>query len=220
MKILFISLSASPGMQRYTINICNEICNKVDTVLVCTKNYNIGEIQPNVKIHNIVSTKTPRFEIRTLNILEIKKVIRVINQEKPDIIHFLSDHPWNPILSFMLNNIKQLHTIHDPNPHPNEIVTIFKIFNNYIIINLLKKNILLHGNKYIEDTHNIKKVKGNIYVSKLATEKSSDKDFILSNEKRVLFFGRIKPYKGLDLFIKSMNRVLSFDESIKITIAG
>ena len=42
----------------------------------------------------------------------------------------------------------------------------------------------------------------------------------ISNSKVVLFFGFVRKYKGLDILIKSMEKVFEVDEDIKLLIAG
>lgn len=221
MNIIYISLSSSPGMQRYAINICNEAVKGDEVTLLCSQNHGKNDLDDRVNFMNVVSTKTPRLEPATFNILELIRIANDVKKLKPDIIHFLSDHPWNPLLTFLLKKIKTIHSIHDPIPHPGEFVTIFKKFNNYMIIKSLKQKIILHGKRYYDDLLKLYETNPeDIHIVQLATEKRNYSKVNISEEKSVLFFGRIRPYKGLDLFFKSMEKVFEKDNEIKAIVAG
>jgi alpha-maltose-1-phosphate synthase len=216
-KIVYISLATSPGMQRYTNSIFFESTKTAESFLITSKFYEYDEHNT----YKIISMKKPSINKEFFYVAELYNIIKKVKQIKPDIVHFLSDHPWNYFLSLFLKNYKIIYTLHDPKPHPNEKISIFKEINNSLIFSNKNISLLMHGMSDINYLLHDKKITSDrIKYAKLATEKPSENYSAIREYSTFLFFGRIRPYKGLENFINSFEEVIKYNPGAKAIIAG
>lgn len=154
-----------------------------------------------------------------------KKVAEVINEYQPDILHITMYGLLQVLLTKHISkNIKKIVTIHDIVPHDKPSFTHYwydricrsltlKHFNNILLLshvdaNLLEKN--LNPN-----THQI-------FFSKLGPYTYLRGYPIERNKygKYILFFGTIRPYKGIDILIKAFKMSNCKNHQVKLVIAG
>ena len=149
-----------------------------------------------------------------------------------DIIHF-TDTPI--YLGFFIKSIynrdtKFIITIHDPNPHPEKGLKLLKYFamiylNKQLIrLSKSKNNIFIH-------VHSEKQVIGSysssifskLPISSLYSEYKKITSVKKNEPLLVLFIGRLEYYKGVDVFIDSVNhynRNNKHPNKCKFTLAG
>ena len=136
--------------------------------------------------------------INSINLLNWFKCAKKINDLNPDIV--ISSY-WtsfmSPCLSTINSNLKK------------KIIKIGKnVFEQIKLINKEKKGIELF--------HPIPKKFGEPVSVEIAKEKAGlNKSF-----KYLLFFGVIREYKGLDVLIKAMKKVVKHDNKIKLLVIG
>ena len=159
-----------------------------------------------------------KFSFETLKINRaLKKFVLHI---KPDILHF--NNPISVIGRSLLNfPIVKVMTIHDPIPHIGEStrnISIrkwnMKFVNSFILLNEFQKADFIQLYKLKKE---------NVYTSFLGSYNSYSvlkKDVNLGNNKNLLFFGRITPYKGLDILIEAFERLKKIIPNLTLTIAG
>ena len=159
-----------------------------------------------------------RFSYETLKInRELKKFILQIN---PDILHF--NNPISVIgRSILKLPILKVMTIHDPIPHIGEskkniriLKSNMKFVNSFILLNEFQKVDFIH-------LYNLKKE--NVHTTFLGSYNSYSalkQEVDLGNKKNLLFFGRITPYKGLNILIEVFNRLKKTFPDLTLTIAG
>ena len=140
----------------------------------------------------------------------------MIKSISPDIVHILSPHPWNVIYLKMLNPSNTIITLHDPVPHEGESITKFIQYYNSGVKSL-SKNIILHSNIY---KNKIENEKNKIKVVNLAIRDSSNFDYVLPPKPSVLFFGRIRPYKGIKCYIDACKIVHKHMSDVEFYICG
>lgn len=169
-----------------------------------------------VKNHSKFSWKKLRVE------LDVHKLVKQIN---PDII--LTDAP-NPnfLIARFIYRKRIISLIHDPFLHSGELTFIRK-FGNYLLIRLAKKYVLFNKAQEEEFICQKKINKKDVFTTFLGQyefltlfqEKNST--LAENNNFKLLFFGRISPYKGikylLDGFVKYLN---TYSDKIDLTIAG
>ena len=146
---------------------------------------------------------------------------RYLDHINPDIIHHIS---WPSIDSnkwLFSYRRKVVCTIHDPYPHEGARSFKLRILN--IASKIFLKNYILLNNR---QTDAFKKYfcinYANIYYSRLGNyelmnlfgeKKKSPEDYIL-------FFGRITPYKGLDILLPAFRKIQEKYPHIKLIVAG
>jgi glycosyltransferase involved in cell wall biosynthesis len=162
---------------------------------------------------------------RSLNPLNWKtsyKFLKYLNTIKPDIIQFDDVSLRIAPLFFRFKKYNPVYFIHDPVPHTGE-----KNFRTNLARKLsfrFTKHFILHS----DYCNQLFKKKYGYKSNKLSTVKLGNVDCIKKWEEssipkintNILFFGRISPYKGLDIFLKAAELVSGKLSNISFTVAG
>lgn len=138
----------------------------------------------------------PGITKKTFNIFLLSSLIKKIRNEKFDVIYFESLHVWNlPIMMFS-GSACTYQVIHEVIPHEGDKqVKMVDLMNKAVV--KLSDNIVLRNKKYIDELverYGIEKER----VHYLELWRRFPKFTEPRYTKRVLFFGRINPYKGVD----------------------
>ncbi len=151
-----------------------------------------------------------------------KKITGVFNSFDPDIVHITAAQEWNPILGAYIRQIRRkplIYTLHDVIHHegvPFHFRVTEGIFRHqpdgFVVLTEKGKEILVSEGKKKED---ILVVPHGVYDFF-----SSTLDTPLAPKKEILFFGRIEPYKGIDVLLKASKRVLRRHPDWTLHIAG
>ncbi|APT76072.1 hypothetical protein LN42_06530 [Marinitoga sp. 1137] len=202
-KICIISFSTKYGLQKYMYSLYDVLKSNSKNVSLFTFGSSDISFKRVLDKNNLIfeTPDTPGFEFKTFNIIEIKKILSQLKKIKCEYIYFYSSHVWNiPIIMKFKGKIKILHSIHDPFPHENEKNTRnVSFYNKFISKNV--DYVILHNEKFkdkFSKKYNIDKSK--VLVLKLWHEWLPYKRVKSTN--KVLFFGRIQPYKGIEKVIK------------------
>ena len=151
------------------------------------------------------------------------KINKFIRKENFDVIHTDCEFSFYGILNFIGYFKKTIITIHDPFPHSGE-GSLRKTFFRKITLTCLKRYVLLNDKQKeqfkavyrIDDTQ--------ILINRLGVYDCINcfkRNGKVSNKTpNVLFFGRISPYKGVDILLKAMELVHKNLPNINVTIAG
>ena len=168
--------------------------------------------------------------INSINPYNWINVAKAINKLKPDI---LINSYWSPYFSpcfFTINKmvskkIKKIGIIHNAFPHESILFQkhLFKLYVNSIdeficFSNKVKEqiNLLIPKKKGKTIFHPVHEKFGDV----VEKEKARNKLKLKKNIKYILFFGIIRPYKGLDILLKSLDLVLSKEKNIELLIVG
>lgn len=154
-------------------------------------------VQDTPHTHLVDCPKNPGIEKKTFDLKTLKSIIRLINKENFDIIFFESLHVWNlAIMKFCHKKTQIYQMIHDLIPHAGD-----KQERNIHLMNCavckMADYIVLANQKYIPQVTEIygvdpKKVRFIDMWRRFPTYTQP------MYTKRVLFFGRLNPYKGVD----------------------
>lgn len=226
MRVLVVYLGRRGGGAIYTLEIAKHLKEKVEILAIVSselENYNEWKKQniPLVDLHTFKSYSIRDIIISTLNICNFIKIRKIINCFKPDIIYYPMIHLWTPIINFVVPHIPKVITIHDPKPHKGE-ENIFLSFIQNVTIKQSKRIIVLSKtfvdllNKYSIPREKIDVIPhGNFAYYTKGIKKNYNKI-----TKTILFFGRIKEYKGLDILLKAFSIIREKDNNVKLIIAG
>jgi len=162
--------------------------------------------------------------LKMVNPLSYYRIINLLENEKPDIIHAVFEDSYLGILLYLVKNKYPIvYTEHDPEFHINE--KLFVKLNFTIASTLLKKaskSIIVHG----ENLKNILVTEG-IPEQKIWVIPHGDYSFYTqwstetkTEDKTILFFGLIRDYKGLDYLIKAVAIISPLIPDLKVIIAG
>ena len=155
---------------------------------------------------------------------KIHKINKFIERINPDVIFVLSHHTTNIILDDFLKKYNVVYQVHDPEPH---IGTSF--LEKYILQVQLKK-FAKFSKKIIASAEDVKRKtlnvidydEKNIDVIPLAVLDNYIDDSIepSNDDIDLLYYGKIRKYKGLDTFIEALSILEKEGIKPKIKIVG
>lgn len=154
----------------------------------------------------------------------IKDLARRISAQQPDVLLFPMFHPWNFILQDLLFSIPSIVIVHDQIPHPGLRDFIYAYFESRSllradrIISLSSSQISALVRRGV-NPQKIEMVHHGIftYYQEFYPTISPSRT---PTEPRILFFGRITPYKGLDVLLRAFKNVHTQFPQARLTIAG
>jgi alpha-maltose-1-phosphate synthase len=228
LKILLIQLIGKGGTQLYISQLAKALSRTGNEVVVFLGNYlYVGShyADSNVRIVPIdASSSYLHMILKMINPLIYYKIIKLIENEKPDIIHAVFEDSLLGILLYLIKNKYPIvYTEHDPEFHYGEKFLVK--LNQGMASKLLRKSskaIIVHGEnlKKILVTNGIREKKiwviphGDFsFYEQWSTETKTE-------EKTILFFGSIQAYKGLDYLIQAVAIILPLLPDLRVIIAG
>lgn len=167
--------------------------------------------------------RTSKKTLSSSNLSLQKEIVKFIFDLNPEIIHLNDFVDFNFLYLLIKNRIPIVQTIHDPFPHSgansfkNKLTTIV---NNYFV----KKRILLNSSQAESYIFKNRLKKDDIYISRLGTydylEIFQKKPYINKTSNKILFFGRISPYKGIEELCQIILELIPDFRDLKLVIAG
>lgn len=211
MKILLVTFSDNADHQDTLFGLYEELIGdkEIDPYLMAIK-------EPKVSLKKSDHTwlvdcpKRPGIEKKTFNLCTLNTIIRRIKKEKFDAIYFESLHVWNVAICLALG--KKVHTyqvIHEVIPHEGDSQVKGVDFMNKVVCKTVD-TIVLRNQKYVQDMIDQYHVEpGRVKYLELWRRYPDYTPPIHSH--RVLFFGRINPYKGADNLLNIVRRCPEID---------
>ena len=220
MRIVFVALANAPSLQRYAAFAANELAQRHEVHVVTTHHAERSHFAPLVHHHPLGTTRTPRLELQTANLFAAHAIVKLIKRLRPDIVHYTCAHPWNLLIARLTRRYRQVFTIHDVVPHPGESVTRVVAWYNRSVFRGLADRVIVHGKAHL-------KVLGEqgIDLSRFVDVPLGEvlppaRQEPVPRAKRVLFSGRIVPYKGLEVLLAAAPAVLEAHPDAVFVIAG
>ncbi|MGP6379013.1 glycosyltransferase family 4 protein [Yersinia bercovieri] len=211
MNILIVYLGRKGGGAHYTYELVNELSKKANvSLLVSAQAENIKSYENlNVSLNTIntfngfISFLFSSFKLPFIK----RKVKKIILDDKIDIVISTMTHVWNGFIltPSLMTKIPYVLTIHDAVPHSGEESWILKLLNNKDIKNADAYIALTEHvkNKFIEINGNEKDV-CILPLGSFNFKSGEIKSWCGVRPLRILFFGRIHEYKGIDLLLDAM----------------
>lgn len=229
MKIALISLGRRGAAPMYSFGMAKALSDYSEVLCVVSsycENIKMwrNEAERNKKfiIYEIKTFKGKTgFILKTLNYWIFKKIAKKINQFKPDILYSPFGHVWNRFIFYKIKNVITVKTIHDVELHMGENSSIQKsirkIFNyktdKCVILSEIFRNEVVK--KYGYDSKNVITIP---HATFDLYNKKAELDLTLYN--KLLFFGRIHKYKGIEFLIEAFENVSNILPDLKLVIAG
>jgi glycosyltransferase involved in cell wall biosynthesis len=203
------------GMSHYAEVLC-VVSEKNDIIDLWEKEASLNENFSILKI-KVANTVTSGL-LGILNVPLFLRIKKYIDKFSPDFVYSFMGHPWERMFVPYLKCKNVLSSIHDAEQDhgDKDWRRPFMNFFNY------------NPKWYVAYSQNTKKelvTKGyedcRIIVSYLACNVNvAVNECNLNNHNRFLFWGRIEPYKGLDILLDSVEGVFRKYPKLKLVIAG
>lgn len=210
-KILLITFSDNADHQDTTFGLFEQFNDEDEVYLMCIKDTKVFLERSN-KVWYVDCPKRPGITKKTFNLFYLYQIIKKIRKENFDVVFFESLHIWNiPIMMFSKKRTKKIHVIHEVIPHEGDSQEKMVHLMNKVICKFADI-IVLCNRTYIQtmiDRYGISSKK----VRFLELWRRYPGYTSPSFSKKVLFFGRMNPYKGIDnlLEIVKMCPKIQFD---------
>jgi glycosyltransferase involved in cell wall biosynthesis len=226
MKIGVVYLGRRGAGAAIAYEMAHHLANKANIFVVVSNQADNIELWRKSDIPRVETETFDGWLSAFLSIANFSKLCALANHikaQEPDILLFPMFHLWMPFLQKRLAGIPSIAFVHDPISHPGLIPSIIKVLEDIylrradccvIFSEVFRKDMYLRG----VTPQNIEVVPhGELsYYQKLA---SSSRSAGIANKWVLLFFGRIAPYKGLDVLLRAFSSVQN-REDVELLIVG
>lgn len=150
----------------------------------------------------------------------IRALARRIAAWHPDVLLFPMFHPWNGRLQRLLPDIPAVVMVHDPLPHPDLEGKIFEALENLSLRRAAR--VIVWSERFVESARRRTTVPvtavplGEMRYERLFHAPPSPPP----PYPYLLFFGRIVPYKGLDVLLEAFAQLAPKFPDLRLRIVG
>ena len=196
-KVLLVTFSDNADHQDTLFGMYEEMKKQStwDAYLLCIKTPKV-ELQMSDHTWLVDCPDRPGITKKTFDLLMLFSIVRHIQKERFDAIYFESLHTWNLPIMMMSGKVKIFQVIHEVIPHEGDSqVKMINLMNKAVV--KFADTIVLRNKKYIQtmiDRYDISPDR----VKYLELWRRYPEYIAPVHSGRVLFFGRINPYKGVD----------------------
>lgn len=216
-------LHISRGFEDYVISLVNQLAKVVDLYLVLPEadRWIEGHVDGNI---NIVYSGAPKVS-DPMNIVSFGRLLRLVDRIRPDIIHFQSGVIWEGFLSVLKPQYRYVTTVHDVVHHPHR--GFLKFTPQFLLDSVAKRShaVVVHAEalkgvarmryEHIDARRNNIFVVEHPIISRYGTGTAKT-----SAGNRILFFGTLDAWKGIEILLPAMEKVSAALLDVKLTIAG
>lgn len=196
-KVLLVTFSDNADHQDTLFGMYEEMRMRSDwdTYLLCIQTPKV-ELQQSDHTWLVDCPKRPGVTKKTFNIPLLISIIYRIRKEHFDVIYFESLHTWNLPIMVMAGKTKTYQVIHEVIPHEGDAqVKMVDLMNKAVV--KFADTIVLCNKMYIRDMIERYGISaGRVKYLELWRRYPEYTEPV--HNGRVLFFGRINPYKGAD----------------------
>jgi glycosyltransferase involved in cell wall biosynthesis len=175
-------------------------------------------LHPNIHLR-LINYATGQY---TAKVGMARRLVRAISAVQPDVVHYQSGgDPWIPLALPWLRRFPFVATIHDAGRHVGDGPASLQVTN--LIVTWLAHQIIVHGqqqaNLLIHNFHPAP-AKLNVVPMGALGLLSKPQTPLPSDSRLVLFFGRLRAYKGLEVLLKAAPLIAKCVPNVRFVIAG
>lgn len=224
-KVLIICLTRRGGLLHFNDCLTRELRTFCELKVISVENAeHIDQYRYDAEIDLTLNTGSGAKGTLShlLNLKTWRFFSKVIDSFKPEVIHITSAQEWNPFLGVYFRSIKRIpliYTLHDVIPHegmPLYTRITEKLFRHqpdgFVVLTAKGKEILVSEGIRSDS---ILVVPHGTYD--FFTEYT---DPLIKPRLEILFFGRIEPYKGIEILLKAAQNTLDRHPNWTLHIAG
>lgn len=200
-------------MHQYTADLANRLALADHEVhVVTTSRAPRDRYTARVAIHTPIETKDTGVSLGALDAPQYRRLRDAVLDVDADLVHFSGPHPWNVLLLRALRRqgVPTLHTLHDLDPHSGSgYGALLRVWNRQVIA--LADHILVHGETYYDRLLDMgvasERVTStpllHLFVGGIWLSTWPDLAVSVEYQPWALFFGRLRPYKGLEYLMSA-----------------
>ncbi|MDX2139073.1 MAG: glycosyltransferase family 4 protein [Chloroflexota bacterium] len=209
----------------YNIHLANGLAEHAEIQLILPAE---GEayctaLDSRVQVHILRHARIRQPAAQTRNMMQVYQVVRAF---KPDLVHVQQGYFWLTFLIPLLERYPLVITIHDPMPHLGDHESRKTPTQMFHYGFWRADQLIVHGKSLREtvvNELNLDAQRVHVVPHIKLGEDIGDPDAtheMYPDTRRVLFFGRIWEYKGLEYLIRAEPLVSEKVPDVKIVIAG
>lgn len=214
-KVLLVTFSDNADHQDTLFGMYEEMrkMKKWDIYLLCIKTPKVG-LQQSDHTWLVDCPERPGVTQKTFNLPLLFSIIHRIRKEHFDAIYFESLHTWNLPIMMRAGKAKTYQVIHEVIPHEGDSqVKMVDLMNKAVV--KFADMIVLRNKTYIQDLIDRYGISAD-RVKYLELWRRYPEYTAPVHNGRVLFFGRINPYKGEDNLLE----IVRLCPDIKFDVIG
>lgn len=200
-KVLLVTFSDNADHQDTLFGMYEEMrkWSDWDAYLLCIKTPKV-ELQQSDHTWMVDCPERPGVTKKTFNLPLLLSIVHRIRKEHFAVIYFESLHTWNLPIMLMTGKTKSYQVIHEVIPHKGDKQARMVDLMNRVVVRFAD-TIVLRNRTYIQDMIKRYGISANQVRYLELWRRYSDYTAPV-HSGRVLFFGRINPYKGADNLLK------------------
>ena len=203
-RVLLVTFSDNSDHQDISFSMFESIYmakrNDCDVWIMGTNNPKVM-VMDTPHTHLVDCPKRPGIEKKTFDIRELYRIVKWINSERFDVVFFESLHVWNlAVMMFCHKKTMMFQMIHDLIPHKGDKQEKSVYLMNKVVCKMADY-IVLCNQKYVSkitELYDVPQKRVRFVDIWRRFPEYTEPSYL----KRVLFFGRINPYKGVDNLIE------------------
>ena len=222
LRVLLICLTRRGGLLHYNDCLAESLSRICDVKLLCAAGAEHARVMPEIDMEELDTGKGAKGTLLKLFAPQTWQSVRKISDDfDPDVIHITSAQEWNPALGiFIQKSLKKplIYTVHDVIHHEGTPF-YFKITEGLFRSMPDGLSVLTGQGKQFY-------VQKGFPADRILVTPHGVYDFFtqyrkgLPEQKEILFFGRIEPYKGLNVLLEAVRPLLDENPDWKLQIAG
>lgn len=212
----------SRGFEDYVIGLANELVDfaGVHLVLAGADEWMADHLSAGVRIHYSGGRRVadPRNAIAALG------MARLLRRLKPDLVHFQNGVVWEAGASLLNPGVPVVTTIHDVTTHPREFQLRMAPQALLDVLPRRSAGIIVHGERLATNARDHFGFVGESPIVRAMSHPIITRYGVGSARPqasgRVLFFGTLDRYKGVETLLEAMPLVLQAVEGAELRICG
>lgn len=180
-------------------------------------------LAPNINLKVFIFKKLNLFNPTNLRLLH--ELSSAIKEQHYDLLHFVGNNHWIILLNYYIRGVKKVHTLHEP--YPFIPIPKYRLFRHKSKINLLIRtgsHIIIPSNtscdRFVKNFTISSKNLSVIPFGPFEIYRKYALEGLKKSDQLLLYYGNISRYKGVDILIEAMTKVLESNAELQLIIAG
>lgn len=206
----------------YCIRLASALAQEAEVQLILPSEISephLSLVSPNVRF---IPFDKPRMRQPFRQLLSLRHLLREIHDFRPDVVHLQQGHLWFNLALPLLRRYPLVLTVHDVRHHPGDRSSqkTPQVIFDYGFRRATR--VIAHCERMKQQLVEECGVPGSRVdvIQRVLVGHDEIKDAVSADTKRILFFGRIWAYKGLDYLICAEPLITARVPDARIVIAG